>query len=326
MREVVLVPTYLRPEMLYCCLRRIRAIEPNIPIAIFPDRGSQDDPKTMAVVGRFVNDGNMQYNFIPVHDYHGNTYNVMEAFRWAFNEGYDRIFYIEDDVMVHADFFKWHREMQEDEDFELFASCGWVFNRHAPLTNDPLFQPWYYSVGTCFARRKLHLIVEHATPIYYRDMQKYVKENFKDSPLNNPAFVAHYEQDGLIQRILDKDRTTTVTPGIAKCTHIGFYGYNQGWKTYLEDIFGDSASLNEKIDRLEDFIADPHWRASVFDREVVEREIGHKLPKIENRYRITMPGNFETEFRSELPIKKLPKRINSVDLGPYATIENVEII
>jgi hypothetical protein len=314
--EIVLIPTYNRPEHLFYCLSMIRAWEPLIKIAIFPDRGTYFDEDFTKVTDVF-DDKNTSAFYVPTHKYHGNSYNTMEAFRWAYNAGFEYTYLVEDDVAVHPDFFKWHREVH-DECPNIFGSMAWVFNRFAPITEDWLFQPWYYSVGTCFRKKKLELIVKHATPNYYNDMMGYIEQTFKDSPLNSPHNIHHYEQDGLIQRILDRDRSQTVSCGIAKCTHFGIFGYNRGWSR-REEFFADCNSFEERVARLNNFVADPYWRVEYFGREVVEREIGKELPKRLFNYQIKV-GPYETEFVSELSKTRLPRRIKSVPVTPEMEI------
>jgi hypothetical protein len=321
MNEGILITTYKRPEMLFHCLALIRAFEPEIPVCVFPDRGTLDDEELEEVIEAFPA---AHWMFVPVHDYPGNTFNTMEAYRWAYNEGWDRTYLIEDDVMIHPDFFKWHRAQHDDEDsHELFGSMAWIFNRHAPIVEMDMRQPWYYSIGVCFARDKLRLIVEHATPNYYIDMPAYLAQHFKTSPLNDPMNIQHFEQDGLIQRIIDKEKMQTVSPGIAKCTHLGFYGYNRGWGCEKE-IYAGCGTFAERLSKLTQFLGDPHWRAAVFGRAIVEREIGRALPKREFEYKITLPDGFETTFNSELRQEQLPKRIHSVTLPEGTVITRVE--
>jgi len=317
MREVVLVPTYRREELLFCCLKRIRAIEPDIEIQVFPDRGTFHDPAVRAICEGFK----AHAHLVPDNDWYGNSANVLESYRWAYNAGYDRIFYIESDVMVHADFFSWHRRQQEDFPW-IFASMAWIFNRNAPIVDDLLFQPWYYSPGVCFSREKLALIVQHATPKYYGNMQGYIEERFKASPLNVPFAVAHFEQDGICQRILDEDKSQTVCPGIAKCSHVGFTrSYGGDTQEDYERFLGlEGLRFDERVARVEEFIADPYWRAQVFGRAIVEREIGKELPKREFTYRVRLVGGWESTFTTELSRAFLPKRINSVPIPADAEI------
>src|SRR5215467_7796819 len=127
MREVVLVPTYKRPELLFCCLKRLRGYDGDIPIHVFPDRGTLNDSLVWSICSQFE----AVRHLVPDHDWYGNTPNVMNAYLWAYNEGYDRVFYVESDVMIHPDFYTWHREQHEDNP-DIFASMAWIFNREAP--------------------------------------------------------------------------------------------------------------------------------------------------------------------------------------------------
>lgn len=319
--EVTIIPTYNRPEMLFYCMTLIRHFEPQMPIVIFPDRGTYRDEVTQRMLQSFDPEIT-QIMMVPDHDYYGNSYNTMEAFRWAYNYGAERVFYVEDDVMVHWDFFKWHREMHEEfSDMNLFCSMAWVFNHYAPITEDPMFQPWYYSVGTCFSRKKLKLVAEHATPRYYGDMPGYIDDTFKESKLNlvHPN-IQHFEQDGLIQRILDRDKSQTVSSGMARCTHLGPFGYNRGWEK-RDDFFADALNFEDRMARISKLIGDPYWRAELFGRAIVEREIGKILPPRYRKYLLKV-GPFECSYQSELDVEQIRrlKRLRSVPCTPEMEI------
>jgi hypothetical protein len=322
MNEVVIIPCYLRPELLYCCLKRIRESQPWIPIHLFPDRGTWPDHHIQKMQLWF----DAVIHIVADHDLYGNTYNTLEAFKWAWHAGYEYIYLVESDVVVHHDFFAWHRKMHEEYDEEgLFASMAWIFNRHAPIVDGELFAHWYYSIGTCFHRDRLASVIQHATPSYYCDMAGYVRTRFKDSPLNDPQNIAHFEQDGLLQRILDQEKRQTVSPGIAKCSHMGFvrsYGDEGAGRGY-EDLFDGRTDFMERVERIEQLIADPYERISYFSRDIVERELGRTIPERVFKYRLSLPGNWSTEFESPLEIRKLPKRIASVDIPRDAIIEPV---
>jgi hypothetical protein len=313
--DCVVVPTYNRPEFLENCILAIREANADIPIFLFPDRGTAKDVELHAIVKKHVG---VYPKWVPNHGYHGNSYNALEALRWAWNGHFEKIFYVEDDVMVHRDFFDWHYEMHNEWP-DLFASMAWVFNRFSPMTDEPLFQPWYYAIGTCFTFNKLAKIVEHASPLYYEDMAGYIEKNFRKSKLNSPFGIQHYEQDGLIQRILDADKSQTVSSGIAKCTHLGCIGYNRGWSR-SEEFFAGCKTMAQRVERVAEFYRDPWWRADVFGRDIVQREIGRERPQRDLHYTVTLPGGWESEFVSELTTPHLPRRINSVLLPRDARI------
>lgn len=320
MNEVVIVPCYLRPELLYCCLKRIREFQPRIEIHLFPDRGTWKD----SVIQKLSILFNTDIHIVADHDLYGNTYNTMEAYKWAWHAGFEYVYLIESDVMVHHDFFSWHRKMQEEyREDGLFASMGWVFNRHAPIVDGEMFQHWYYSVGVCFHRTQLASVIMHATPSYYTDMSGYVRDHFKDSPLNDPQNVAHYEQDGLIQRVLDQEKMQTVSPGIAKCSHMGFvrsYG-DSGAGFGYEELFDGRTDFRDRVERIEQLIADPYERMWYFGRDIVERELGREIPERVFHYKITLPGGWTSELESPLEMRKLPRRLNSVNIPQDAKIE-----
>lgn len=307
MREVVIVPTYRREELLYACLSRLRGYDGDIPIHVFPDRN------TYATVKPVCDLFEAEAHLVLDNDWYGNTSNVMNAYLWAFNTGYDRVFYVESDVMIHSDFFSWHRE-QHDNFPGIFASMAWIFNREAPISDELMFQPWIYSIGLCFSRPKLEKIVEHATPKYYGDMPGYIERRFKNSKLGSPFGAVHYEQDGLLQRVMEEDGSQVVSSGIAKCSHVGFVrSYGDGTPEDYEKFLGltNGMTFAERVERVEAFIADPYARMDVFGRALVEREIGRVIPKRRFTYKVTQPGGWEATFQSELKREFLPKRILS---------------
>lgn len=318
--EACLVPVWKRPELLYCCLKRIRLYQPGIPIYVFPDRGKPD-----AVTVDIADTFDASLIFVGDHNYYGNSYCTMEAYRFAYNIGAQRIYLVESDVMIHRDFFMWHRTVQEEYE-GIFASMAWVFNRHAPISDDVMFQPWYYSIGTCFSREMLALVVEHACPKYYEDMAGYVRARFKDSPLNDPQNVAHYEQDGALQRVMDEHKLSTASAGIAKCSHMGFvrsYG-DEGAALGYEELFRDTPNTFEaRVERVEQLIADPYERIYYFGKEIVERELGRGIPERTFKYRVSLPNGFSTEFSSPLSKAKLPMMIHSAPIPPDARIEQL---
>lgn len=305
--EVIVIPTFNRFPLLCACVKRIRQITNN-PIAIFPDRGSSKDLD----YAWFTALENVRVMYVPKHDYYGNSYNALEALRWAYNDGWDIVHYIEDDVLVHPDYFKWHRQCQED-DGDMFASMGWVFNREGPLIETNYYQPWYYAIGTCFPRNSLRILMPHCSPLYYQDMPGYIAKEFADSKLNTPYGIEHFEQDGLIQRVIDRERRQTVSPGLAKCTHLGAFGYNRGWD-YETELFDGCTTIEAKIARIEELMQNEHWRVDLFGRDIVEREVHHEIPKQAFNYRIKLRGGWETEFVSEHLLHRLPSKINSVPI------------
>ena len=318
MRECVLIPvTPDRAHYLACALKRIRAQDESVDIAIFLDRVEtikRNGREKLEILSLAPN-GAAVFD-VPEHAYYGNSFAVMLAYKWAYDQGYDLIHYCESDVMMHPDCLAWNREVHETIP-GIFASCGWVFNRQAPIEPDLAIAPWIYTPQYSIKREKLALVVKHAVPEYYNDMRGYVLRTFPNSILHNRGLqenTAYFEQDAVLQYVLMEDKSQVAWRGTALVDHVGISGYNRPNGPVFE------GSLDERITKVEALIADPHTRAEIFGRAIVEREIGHVLPKREWVYSITLPGGWTSEFVSERKLDLLPKRINSVPMPADAVI------
>lgn len=310
-KEAVLVPTFRRNHFLWACLRRIRVQDQRIPIIVFSDRG-EDTEELRHVCGTF----GAGLEITPVHNYYGNSYSVMEALRWAYRMHIDTVFVNEDDFMQGEDCLNWHRRAL-DLPGNFFCSCGWVFNQHAPISDDLMFAPWFYAPNYAIRRGKLGQLIRHANPLYYANMRDYVLKAFPDSLLHakgtqeNTQF---FEQDAIFQYCIEQDKSQVVWNGIAKGCHVGAQGYNRMAGPVFE------GALQERVAQVEELISDPWWRAELFTRPVVEREIGYVLEKRQLRYRVTLPGGWSSELTSELTLNRLPKRLNSVNLPAESVV------
>ncbi len=217
MKELVIVPTYNRSDMLYCCLEAIRAAEPQIAIHVFPDRGT-DESNICSEFGAI-------HHLTVQHSYHGNTYNVMEALRWAYSQNADRVFIIEDDAIIDPTFFEWSRQALTDWP-DMFAACGWQYSPNAIVSEGPdLRMPWYLSVCACLPRKSLSWIVPHARPEYYSKMREYLYRAF---PMIMPTSPNHFEQDGLVWAVMNSLSKRCIWPRRPRATHVGFTGYHMG--------------------------------------------------------------------------------------------------
>jgi hypothetical protein len=311
MKEILLLPTWKRTEYLWCALKRIRAQDRKLKIMCFSDRG-EDTSELRGVVKEF----DASLKIVPRHNYFGNSFCIMEAYRWAYECGFEFVHMNEDDAMQHPDCLDWHREQHALWD-DIFCSCGWIFNHMAPITEDISFAPWFYAPSSAWSRKKLAQIVKHANPIYYNDMRGYVLETFPNSFLHSQGRQVNTdfrEQDAVIQFCIEQDKSQVAWPGIAKIDHVGMHGYNKPHGSKFE------GTLEERIAQVEELIADPYWRADYFGRAVVEREVGRELPPRNFKYRIRLKDGWESPFISDLDIKRLPKRINSVPIPADAEI------
>lgn len=221
-RECVIVPTFQRQPFLYVCLETIRKYEPNIEIHVFPDRGTVAENKEVCESFPGVT-----IHKVKDHRYHGNSYNMLEALKWAYKAGYDRVFVIEDDCIVNATYFDWSRNALDHPKPWMgkpFAASGWIYSPSLPQEDGPdLLLNWYLSVCALLPRESLELIVKHATPAYYKNMKKYCDKTFPNDPT---VGTLHFEQDGLVLKVANEVGQRITWSRRAHAVHCGWVGYH----------------------------------------------------------------------------------------------------
>jgi hypothetical protein len=220
MKEIVFVPTYQRSAFLWCCLEAIRKAEPTIEIIVQPDRSTDET----TVCAEF----NATHRLTPQHDYHGNSFNMFEGLKFCYEQGYDRVFVVEDDCIVDTTFFDWARNALDNPKPWMgtpFAACGWNYSPDQPLEEGPdVLLDWYLSVCCAIPRRTLERIVnKFATEAYYSNMQEYLDTTFPRDSLKGGL---HYEQDGAILRLAKDVGERCSWPRRPRAIHIGWKGYH----------------------------------------------------------------------------------------------------
>lgn len=239
MRSCVIVPTYQREDLLWVCLEAIRNADQSIQIHVFPDRGTSVE----AVCAEF----DAVEHLTIAHSYHGNSYNMMEALKWAYQQQFEMVYVIEDDAIIDPSFFEWCRAALEKHP-DAFAACGWQYSPNALIGEGPdILMPWYLSVCAALPRASLYQIVQHARPEYYSKMKDYLAHAY---PQSHRRFSAHFEQDGLVLRVCEAAGRRCVWPRRPRATHIGFTGYHMPG----EPLKG---SLEERVAILKLALKDP---------------------------------------------------------------------
>jgi hypothetical protein len=219
-RDILIIPTYSRPEMLWACLEHVakcaEAQDLDIRIAVDAHLGQPMPPlhEISEVVGLFPQ-LSLKLQVRGAHPYHGNSYNVMESYKDAADQRPLFCFMLEDDVMPEPDFFAWHYRAQRNK---VFCSVGVQNTRSGAVVS----ASDYASLGVCFPYDSLKLVAAHARHEYYSDMRGYCVRTF------GPEFAKEdVEQDGLILRIMGAHNGLSVWPMETKARHIGWYGYHR---------------------------------------------------------------------------------------------------
>jgi hypothetical protein len=234
-RDLVLVPTYFRPEYLWNSLEALAAADggKEKEVWISHDHHARDyrpaDPENKEVVEHFKGAfAALRWIDRQPTIYDGNSYNVLELYREAYGSNAKFVYLIEDDVIVEKDFFRWHEAVQAKGDY----ICSWAGGHESDEGKDPSIyvetSDHYSSLGTCWRREKLGHVLPHANPAYYTHMYNYVTTRFPGIHLDR-GFV---EQDNLIKRIIMAGHHKAAFPLLKRAYHIGITGYHrlQGYK------------------------------------------------------------------------------------------------
>ena len=263
MHDIVLIPTFRRPEYLTLCLEHIVEAMAQADgwkqVIVMHDQHTMESVETTRqVVRSFQEKLQVEFDVRKPHQYYGNSYNCLELYKTAFDAGTARYIYlIEDDVLVTPDFFAWHEAVQERGDY--FATVGWkcMRNKDFKQSDDPSgyieTNKDFASIGICWRPDKLRTFIRHATPEYYSNSDAYLRKAFPNSRYHG----GWTEQDGIVTRMLEETNDRWIAwPSRSRCTHVGISGYhrNAGYK-----FAGQNAgrNINECVDELRHAVRTP---------------------------------------------------------------------
>jgi hypothetical protein len=172
MQDVVIIPTYDRPEMLWLCLEHLAACPESADVHVWVcvdahvNQPSAPREEILAVVKKFPQLF-VDVKFRSPHQYSGNSFNVLTAYKDAYRSQASYVFLIEDDVMISPGFFTWHREQHD----------GHMLGCSIAIAKGPRQGP-YASLGVCFRRETLQIVTPHCNDAYFRNMRGYIRERF----------------------------------------------------------------------------------------------------------------------------------------------------
>ncbi|VVB52815.1 Uncharacterised protein [uncultured archaeon] len=240
--EVVVMPTYARPEMLALALEALDRTQADVDVRIFADHGAnldeidyvRDTYYPHAVIFHAA-----QHIYAP-----SGMWNILHALKAGYDTGALHIYIVEEDVLVHPDFFKWHHEAQADAG-DFIATCGRIQPRYPDYR-------LYQNPGSCFRRDKLALVVKHIKDELFADPRGYQDRTF------GPMDESSHLDDGLVRRVARQHGLGAKYPETPKCRHIGFAGYNR------IHIFQNRGNIQERIEGLRKMLPtiDPSGRYS----------------------------------------------------------------
>jgi len=210
LNEVVVIPTFARPELLALTLEKLgQIVDAPDDVRIFLDTSSE---QRVAEVG-WVRDAYLPraqiFHARPHVKAPSGSWNILHAIKSGYKTGASAVYLLEEDVLCYPYYFSWHRSQTA------VASCGryhhdgrWKF-RHL-----------YTNPGACLKRPLLDALVPHICDAYFQDMRGYLDRTFG----------AWHEitqlDDGLVRNTMRQNNWLPVYPKAPVCAHIGFRAYD----------------------------------------------------------------------------------------------------
>lgn len=255
--DAVLITAHMRPEFLWLCLEHILK-NPDYNenhYIINLDKGYRRD--NIRVFQKFRKHFNsIETNLInnPIKSIGKQSYAVLEGYRYAQSKASNLVYMIEEDVMVSNVFFKWHKLIHEQEP-DIYCSIATRNNntRVEPLGDYNryyLHKGDYQSLGVCFQKDKLNLVLQHANGSYYNDPFNYCAKKWPNSGIGR-QFV---EQDGLHRRVLIEHALNVAFSYDGFAFHAGYYGYHRKNR--------ETGSIDQKIAKI---------RGVAFNKEALKK-------------------------------------------------------
>jgi hypothetical protein len=253
-RDIVLVPCWQRPEMLWHCIDNLCKADGAHAVHIIfrPDSGF--DPDNLAVISDHASRlPSYEIQPAPRCPYRRTklSANILLGYMQAAARARRYVYLVEEDIMVGRDFFRWHAAVHSKRP-RLFCSIAVRnHNRHVDTPDDPdcfyLTAGDYCSWGVCFNRDVLReQLAPHVNLDYLSHPKRYLRRHFTGSRVS----LGFVEQASLLRRIQEAGELPIAYPATPRAFHAGFYGRNRPG--------GISGALEDRVRRLDAMIYDPN--------------------------------------------------------------------
>jgi len=251
-QDILLVPCWRRPEMLWHCIDNICKAEgiEAMHVVFRPDSGF--DPDNLAVIREHA-------KRLPSHEIQPApncpyrrtklSANILLGYLNAAARARRHVYMVEEDIMVGRDFFRWHAAVHAQRPGLFCSIAVRNHNREVHTPDDPdgyyLTSGDYCSWGVCF---DVAVIREHIAPhvnlAYLRRPKRYLRAHFAASKLS----LGFVEQASLLRRIQELGSLPIAYPATPRAFHAGFYGRNRPGTI--------EGALRERVRRLDGMIYD----------------------------------------------------------------------
>lgn len=235
--NVIMRPVWNRPEMLALSLEheiaaRERYNLDNFLTLFILEYGTDEKTKEL------VNSYPFKAEYIVREKKFGLTVNILEGMKSAFNFSDDFIVYIEDDILLHKDYFLYMKVLMTLVEGNKFSVLSPYTESDGGNINEINKHNHYAALAPLISKRFFSdYIIKCANEEYYRRPANYVtklnnkyKEYWKNRKYKY-SNAAHHEQAGLINRLIDvaiiEEDMYLYKPKYNRQQHIGYFGKNR---------------------------------------------------------------------------------------------------
>lgn len=260
--NVILRPVYNRPEMFYLSLEyeieaRKHYMLPGDFITVFlVEHGA---PK---IIHDFIDKYPFRNHRILRQKKFGLTMNILEGMKEAFSLADEYVIYLEDDILLHKTYFEYLNVILNMENLGDFSIISPYSPNDAGSVNEVRKTNIYAALAPLINKKfYFNYIYKCSNTNYYNNMALFVSElneKYKDywkSRRYKYTDVAHYEQAGIINRLVDvamiDDEMYVIVPKVNRQIHIGFLGKNRSG-------FLPGKGFEERLANLREIIKDPN--------------------------------------------------------------------
>ena len=232
MRDVVIVPCYERPEFAHICLEylsRARGIDDKEVWLCQDNHGGKEEMNilthmfSVADYGHALFSDRFHHVIRDAHGTYGNSKNLIESLQRAYDSGAERIFLVEDDIVVAPDIFSWHEAVLEHTyPFDSFVSCATALSKSANFQiNGPQVMDESYQDPNAYLR-VIGPYSSHAAAFKRKQLGELLAY-IADTPVEwKPGF----EQDAYVQKFLRITNQASAWPYMPRALNRGWYSYH----------------------------------------------------------------------------------------------------
>ena len=240
MSSVVVVPAAHRAEFLALALEKLRAVPDCPSIIVSVDHVSLDHlMEASQVFDQYAPSGS-SFIYQPTHTLnpHSGTWNILQSIRLGYETGAEKVFLVEEDVMVYPYWKEWHDAVLSEGKF--VASCG-----RLRASTKKYYGEMYTNPGSCLTRRLLDGVIPHINDTYFQDSGLYCEKVFGQRGFGGSSL-----DDGLIRAVIAQIGGNVAYPSRPMCAHQGWKGYSLGF-----DIYANKGDIQQRIAGLRAIIA-----------------------------------------------------------------------